>query len=80
MPTYRVQTHSGDVHTIQALRVRADTHTLYLESRAAGLWKSELNLPLDQVERVQRRFTENDGRWTWLTEQISVPSGDVSTS
>ncbi|WP_246062319.1 hypothetical protein [Haloactinospora alba] len=67
------------MHTVQALRARADTQTLYLESRSAGLWKSELDLPLDQVQRVQRRFTENDGRWTWLTEQISVPSGGVST-
>ncbi|PRX95532.1 hypothetical protein [Allonocardiopsis opalescens] len=72
MPTYRVQLTDGTQRTVDALRVRADSRSLLLENRTAGVWSPVLCLGLDQVSRVQRRLNESDGSWTWLTE--SVPS------
>ncbi|CAM4052676.1 hypothetical protein GCM10009799_30120 [Nocardiopsis rhodophaea] len=75
MATYRVRMTDGTLRTEQALRVRTDAHNLYLEDRAAGAWRPVLDVRLDQVDQIQRRFTENDGRWVWLTETLPAPAG-----
>jgi hypothetical protein len=45
----------------------------------AGDWREVFSNPIDDVERVQRRFTENDGTWTWLQERLPAPVGGVRT-
>ncbi|MFV2195191.1 hypothetical protein [Nocardiopsis sp. LOL_012] len=77
MAYFRVQLRNGSSHTFQAVNMRADAHSLYLEERAAGTWRPVFTSPLTEVERVQRRFTENDGTWTWLNEQLPAPIGGV---
>lgn len=77
MAHYRVQFKDGSSHTLQAMRVRTDAHSLYLEERAAGAWREVFSNPLEEVERIQRRFTENNGAWTWLQERLPAPVGDV---
>ena len=57
------------------MRVRTDAHSLYLEERAAGDWREVFSHPKDCIERIQRRFTENDGSWTWLRERLPAPMG-----
>ncbi|SIO86608.1 hypothetical protein [Nocardiopsis sp. JB363] len=77
MAYYRVQLSDGSSHTLQAVRMRTDVRSLYLEEHAAGDWREVFSNPITGVERVQRRFTENDGSWTWLQEQLPAPVGGV---
>ncbi|WP_017587760.1 hypothetical protein [Nocardiopsis ganjiahuensis] len=77
MAYYRIQLHDGTSRTLQAVRMRTDASSLYLEERAAGDWREVFSNPIDDVERVQRRFTENDGTWTWLQERLPAPVGGV---
>lgn len=53
--------------------MRTAAHSLYLEERAADDWREVFSNPLDGVERIQRRFTENNGKWTWLEERLPGP-------
>ena len=77
MAYYRIQLNNGSSHTLQAVRLRTDARSLYLEERAAGAWNEVFANPLTDVERVQRRFTENNGTWTWLNERLPAPVGGV---
>ncbi|WP_047868597.1 hypothetical protein [Nocardiopsis sp. RV163] len=77
MAYYRVQLRDGSDHTLQAVRMRTDARSLYLEERTAGAWTEVFSNPITEVERVQRRFTENDGTWTWLSERLPAPVGGV---
>ncbi|MCO5971652.1 MULTISPECIES: hypothetical protein [Actinoallomurus] len=75
MPTYRVRTNDGDLRTVQALRLCADLHHVRLEERAAGDWRTVLEVPLGEVEQVQRRLNEPNGSWIWITEKLpAAPS------
>ncbi|MDE3725320.1 hypothetical protein PWG71_28410 [Nocardiopsis sp. N85] len=75
MAYYRIRTNDGSSTTHQALRMRADASALYLEDRSAGLWRVVRSWRLGEVVTVQRRFTEHDGTWTWLTEPLPAPTG-----
>ena len=75
MAHYRVQFKDGSSQTLRAMRVRTDAHSLYLEERAAGDWREVFSNPLEEVERIQRRFTENNGAWTWHQERLPAPVG-----
>ncbi|WP_150236556.1 hypothetical protein [Nocardiopsis quinghaiensis] len=75
MAHYRILLRDGSRRTRQATRTRTDVHTLYLEERAAGSWREVAAVPLEDVEALHRRFTENDGSWTWLNEPLPVPVG-----
>ena len=77
MAYYRIQLRDGSSHTLQAVRMRTDARSLYLEERTAGAWTEVFTNPLDEVERVQRRFTENNGTWTWLNERLPSPVGGI---
>ncbi|WP_116244097.1 hypothetical protein [Nocardiopsis sp. FIRDI 009] len=77
MAYYRIHLNDGSSHTLQAVRMRTDAHCLYLEERAAGAWRQVFTNPLTEIDRVQRRFTENDGTWTWLNERMPAPIGGV---
>ncbi|TDE26508.1 hypothetical protein [Actinomadura sp. 6K520] len=70
MPTYRIQPQRGDPQTVQALRLRTDDEHVYFEDRVQGHWRPILRLPLDEVERVQRRLNEDNGSWIWVTEHV----------
>ncbi|WP_017627608.1 hypothetical protein [Nocardiopsis chromatogenes] len=76
MATYRVRTTDGFERTQRAQLVRTDANTLYFEDRIAGTWRTVHEIPLDRVKSLQRRFTENDGRWAWLTEALPSPAED----
>ncbi|WP_435107165.1 hypothetical protein [Nocardiopsis synnemataformans] len=75
MAHYRIHLRNGSRHTHQATRTRTDAHNLYLEERTAGSWSEVTAAPLDDVASLQRRFTENDGSWTWLNESLPAPVG-----
>ncbi|MBB6121857.1 hypothetical protein [Nocardiopsis algeriensis] len=77
MAYYRIQLSNGTSRTVQAVRMRTDARSLYLEERAAGNWREVLAEPLAEVQRVQRRFTENNGTWTWLNERLPAPVGGI---
>ncbi|MBR8743130.1 hypothetical protein [Nocardiopsis sp. MG754419] len=79
MAYYRIQLNDGSSHTLQAVRIRTDARSLYLEERAAGDWREVFSNPITEVERIQRRFTENDGTWTWLQERLPAPVGAART-
>ncbi|MEY9212158.1 hypothetical protein NI17_006970 [Thermobifida halotolerans] len=72
MATYRLRLRDGSTVTHRALRIRTDATTLYLEDRAAGAWRPVVDYRLDDVERLQRRFVENNGSWVWMEERLSV--------
>ncbi|MEU3018435.1 MULTISPECIES: hypothetical protein [unclassified Nocardiopsis] len=75
MAYYRIQLNDGSSHTLQAVRMRTDASSLYLEEHAAGDWRAVFSNPIGEVSGVQRRFTENDGTWTWLPERLPAPVG-----
>ncbi|GAA3731252.1 hypothetical protein HDA32_005656 [Spinactinospora alkalitolerans] len=75
MAFYRIRMTNGSTRTQQALRVRTDAHSLYLENRSAGAWRPVLDVRLDEVEQLQRRFTENNGSWVWISEALPAPAG-----
>lgn len=77
MAYYRIQLRDGSSHTLRAVRMRTDARSLYLEERTAGTWTEVFSNPITEVERVQRRFTENDGKWTWLNENLPAPVGGL---
>ncbi|WP_067607215.1 hypothetical protein [Nocardiopsis listeri] len=77
MAYYRIRLNDGTSHTLQAMRMRTDAGGFYLEEREAGDWREVFSNPITEVERVQRRFTENDGTWTWLQERLPAPVGGV---
>ncbi|WP_026117541.1 hypothetical protein [Nocardiopsis alkaliphila] len=79
MAYYRIQLSDGTSHTLQAVRMRIDARSLYLEERTAGDWHEVFSNPISQIERIQRRFTENDGTWTWLQERLPAPVGGLRT-
>jgi hypothetical protein len=68
VPAFRVRTRDGKELTVQASRFRTDTLHAYLEIRNSGSWTSVARFPREEVERVQRRLDEPDGRCTWITE------------
>ncbi|WP_046472508.1 hypothetical protein [Allosalinactinospora lopnorensis] len=74
MATYRIQTTDGAQRTQRAQLMRTDANTLHFDDRIGGAWHTVLTLPLTEVDHVQRRFTENDGKWVWLTEQLPAPA------
>ncbi|RNL87501.1 hypothetical protein [Halostreptopolyspora alba] len=74
MAHYRLRMTDGSVRTQQALRMRTDARTLYLEDRSGGTWQPVLERRLDEVELLQRRCTENNGSWTWITEPLPTAS------
>jgi hypothetical protein len=75
MAYYRIRTNDGFSTNLQAQRVRTDASCLYLEENVAGAWREVRSWPLGRVETLQRRFTENDDTWTWLTEPLPAPAG-----
>nr|WP_017616762.1 hypothetical protein [Nocardiopsis gilva] len=68
----------GSLRTEQALRVRTDTDNLYLEQRSSGDWNPVFDSPLADIEQVQRRYTENNGRWVWVTESLPTAQTDMT--
>ncbi|WP_017602393.1 hypothetical protein [Nocardiopsis lucentensis] len=75
MTHYRILLRDGSQRTREATRTRTDAHSLYLEERAAGAWREVMTVPLTDVSSLHRRFTENDGSWTWLKERLPGPGG-----
>lgn len=74
MAYYRIRTSDGTTVTRQALRIRSDATTLYLEDRSTGPWRVVGSWRLNEVTSVQRRFTENNGTWTWVNESLPAPA------
>ncbi|MFS2294756.1 MAG: hypothetical protein FWJ90_19015 [Actinomadura sp.] len=70
MPTFRIQPLEGSPRTVQALRLRSDDEHVYFEDRVQGSWQPVLELPLAEVEHVQRRLNETNGSWIWVTEPV----------
>ncbi|GLU48755.1 hypothetical protein [Nocardiopsis ansamitocini] len=75
MALYRIRMNDGSLATHGAVRVRTDAANLYLEDQTAGAWRPVLDVRIDRVAGVQRRFTENDGSWSWLDETLPAPGG-----
>ncbi|WP_344106735.1 hypothetical protein [Nocardiopsis rhodophaea] len=67
----------GSLHTEQALRVRTDNDNLYLEHRSSGDWSPVFGSPLADIEQVQRRYTEYNGRWVWVTESLPATQSEM---
>ncbi|HEX4817335.1 MAG TPA: hypothetical protein VFV66_31725 [Nonomuraea sp.] len=63
-----MRTRDGNELTVQANRLRTDTLHAYLEVKKSGTWMSVARFAREEVDCVQRRLDEPDGRCTWITE------------
>ena len=69
MPHYRVKTTDGSLTTVQAHRVVMRDGETTFERRTKDSWRQQLSLSNHDIETVQRRVSEIDGRWTWVLER-----------
>lgn len=63
--------HSGFQHTITAERVVTNGDNICFGRRNLGLWVAALQLPAQQVARIERRCHEPGGRVTWCPEKLA---------
>ncbi|MGJ7442899.1 hypothetical protein [Aquipuribacter sp. MA13-13] len=59
----------GSLTTVQAHRVVVRDGATTFEHRTRDSWHPELSVRNHDIDTVQRRVSEIDGRWTWVLEQ-----------
>jgi hypothetical protein len=69
VPTFRLETHDGQHDTIEANRLDiTDDQIVFLQRRDAD-WRAVATAELTDVRRVERRFTEADGRRRYVPDK-----------
>ena len=69
MPVYRLHGTDGSTQTITAARVVVVDEEVRFQSSNGDDWAAVAVAPLSDVQQVQRRFNEADGRVRWKEER-----------